>query len=71
MDYVTLSGVCKQIVAKESDLAVFILGQALDSTESYASATATSVPGSYGVTTITNIIVHCKHHCLHAKGSQS
>ena len=65
MDYVTLSGVCKQTGAEESDLAVFILGQlkdnALNSTESYAFAT--SVPGFYGVTTITN--QYCKHHCLH------
>jgi tagatose-1,6-bisphosphate aldolase len=67
MDYVTFSGVCKQTGAEESDLAVFILGQlkhnALDSTESYASATL--VPSSYGVTTITNNNVDCKHHCLH------
>jgi hypothetical protein len=67
MDCVTLSGVCKQTGAEESDLAVFKLGQlkdnALDSTGSYASAT--SVPASYGVTTITNNNVECKHHCLH------
>jgi hypothetical protein len=67
MDYITLSGVCKQNRAEESDLAVFVLGQlkdnSLDSIESYASAA--SVPSSYGLTTITNNIVDCKHHCLH------
>ncbi|MFY9795646.1 MAG: hypothetical protein WAJ93_08155, partial [Candidatus Nitrosopolaris sp.] len=64
MDYVTLSGVCKRTGAEESELAVFLLGQlidnALDSTESYASPT--SLPSSYGVTTITNHNVDCKHN---------
>jgi hypothetical protein len=64
MDYVTLSGVCKRTGAEESELAVFLLGHvidnALDSTESYASPT--SLPRSYGVTTITNGKVDCKHN---------
>jgi len=63
MDYVTLSGVCKRTGAEESKLAVFLLGlidNALDSTESYASPT--SLPRSYGVMTITNHNVDCKHN---------
>lgn len=64
MDYVTLSGLCKRTGAEESKLAVFLLGQlidnALDSIESYASPT--SLPRSYGVMTITNGKVGCKHN---------
>jgi hypothetical protein len=57
MDYVTLSGVCKRTGAEEPELPVFLLGQlidnGLDSAESYASPTSTSVTGSYDVMAIT------------------
>ncbi|MGC2683678.1 MAG: hypothetical protein WA323_17615 [Candidatus Nitrosopolaris sp.] len=64
MDYVTLSGVCKRTGAEESELQVFLLEQltdnALDSIESCTSPT--SVPGSYGLTAITNDNVVCKDY---------
>jgi len=65
MDYVTLSGIYRRTGAEERELVVFLLQQlidnALDSIESHASAT--SVPGSYGVTSVTtNNNVVCREY---------